>query len=66
MASQHKGSNALSVRSSVMYEERIRSGHWLRLVILCFCQCFDTSGWVAFIHSLLWAQPTLNLSAETI
>jgi len=28
---RHKGSNAPSVRSSVMDEERMRPGHWLGL-----------------------------------
>jgi len=43
LLSCHKGSDAPSVTSPVVDEERMRPGHWL-WSLLCFHQCFHTVG----------------------
>jgi len=39
---QHKGSNAPSIRTSVVDEEKIRPDH----SVLSILHCFDTFGWM--------------------
>jgi len=41
-----KGSNAPSLKSPVVDEERMRPRHWLGSVLYVFLQCFDSIGWV--------------------
>jgi len=57
--SHSKGSKILSVRSSVVDEERMRPGHWLASVLKSFLQSYETVGWVT------GSTPGLMFSSQT-
>jgi len=80
MESPHKGSNAPSVRSTVVNGERIRPGNWFRVSALRSLWFFDTNGWMTARTSCLqnsvplipevlfqnrWRRRTQGQSADT-